>query len=113
MPITNEKAWQHQVDINTDGYGGACIAVARRAMEILDEEPGEFDCHSLICRADDDSKAGGITGFMAGCVAQIISQVHSRGEEFRKQWNGDHGVDEEKAKGGVVNPAILTVKTEG
>jgi hypothetical protein len=26
-----------------------------------------------------------------------------------EEWNKDHGVDENKAKGGTVNPAIITI----
>lgn len=88
--------------------------VARRAMEILDNESEDFDTHALICRADDESKAGGITGFMAGCVASMISQCHSRGEEFRKKWNKDNQIHDEGDKanesGGVLNPAILNIE---
>lgn len=109
MAIIDQAGWDKCVSNNSDPYGNAAIMVARRVMEILDAEPGDFDCHKLICRADDESKAGGITGFMAGCVANIVSKVHSRGEEFRNKWNSDHGVSKEKSKGGVVNPAILTV----
>jgi len=81
-------------------------------MELLDEEK-DFDCHKIICRAGREIEAGGLTGFMAGCVAEIISKVHSRGEEFRKKWNKDYGVDEKKAKGGIVNPAIMTISDKG
>jgi hypothetical protein len=121
MPITNKKDWNECVENNKDGYGGACIKVAEKAMEILDKEEGDFETHALICRADDESGAGGITGFMAGCVAQMISHCHSRGEEFRKKWNNDNGIIEtEEGKkdigakkanesGGVINPAILTI----
>lgn len=109
MPIIKPEEWQKCVSNNSDPYGKAVVDVARRAMEILDSEPGDFDCHKLLCRADDECKVGGITGFMAGCAANIISQCHSRGEEFRIKWNSNHGVKESKAKGGVVNPAILTL----
>lgn len=109
MPIIKQKEWDKCVSINQDPYGKCCIDVARKAMEILDNEPDDFDCHSLICRADDEIDAGGITGFMAGCVAQMISELHSRGEEFRKKWNKEHGIKEENDKGGVVNPALFTI----
>jgi len=109
MPIVKQKEWQQCVSNNSDPYGKAVVDVARRAMEILDAESGEFDCYKLLCRADEECGAGGITGFMAGCAANIISQCHSRGEEFRIKWNGDHGVKESEANSGVVNPAILTV----
>jgi hypothetical protein len=82
-------------------------------MKILDDEPGDFNTYKIICRADEEIKAGGITGFMAGCVASMVSQVHSRGEEFRKKWNKDNQIGEEGDKanesGGVLNPALLNV----
>ena len=69
-----------------------------KAMEILDEEPGDFDTHELICRADNESAGdGGITGFMAGAVASMISACHSRGDEFRRKWNGDNQIADETA----------------
>jgi hypothetical protein len=114
LPITNQKLWDKCVKNNTDPYGNEVIMVARRAMEILDTEQGEFDCHALICRADDESGAGGITGYQAGVVAKVISSVHNRGEEFRKRFNGEYIKDPAKLKEandgkGIVNPAILTV----
>ena len=116
MPIKDTKAWNKWVENNKDPYGGACVKVAKKVMEILDEEEGDFCPHELICRADDESDAGGITGFMAGCVANMVSGCHSRGEEFRKKWNiftqvGDEG---EKANegNGVLNPALLNVSTK-
>ena len=105
MPIVNEVDWNKQVEMNKDAYGKCAIDVARRVMELLDKVK-EFDCNDLICKAD---KQGELTGFLAGCVAQIVSKCHSRGEEFRKKWNKDYGVEGKKDKGGVVNPAIMTV----
>jgi len=113
--ITNQKAWDENVKINTDSYGKACVDVARQVMEILDEGK-DFDCHKIICQAEDDIGGDGITGFMAGCVASMISQCHSRGEEFRKKWNIDNQIQNEGEKanksGGVLNPAILTIETK-
>jgi len=112
MPITNEKEWGEMVRINSDPYGKACVDVTRKVMELLDEDPiplhnGYDDIHTaygLICKADDDVSGGGLTGFMAGCVAQMVFQCHSRGDEFRKSNNGDTKTD------GVVNHALLTVE---
>jgi hypothetical protein len=113
MPITDEKLWNSWVKANKDPYGKCCVDVARHVMEILDKEPGDFDCDKLIDRADREIKAGGITGFMAGCVASMVSKSHSRGEEFRKKWNiaNQVGTEGEKANksGGVLNPALLTI----
>jgi hypothetical protein len=52
----------------------------------------------------------GLTGFLSGCAAQMVSQFHERGEEFKDYWNEQWGVP--KGTKGTVNPAILTVKTK-
>lgn len=113
MPIVDQEAWQSWVDANKDAYGKCCVDVARRVMDILDKESGDFDCHKIICRADDEIEAGGITGFMAGCVAAMVSKVHSRGEEFRRKWNLDTQIHDEGEKandsGGILNPALLNI----
>ena len=118
MPITKPEDWQESVDKNKDPYGDACVKVARRVMEILDEEPGEFDCHKIITRADHEALGeadGGIPGFTAGAVASMVSHCHSRGEEFRRKWNlhTQIGNEGEKANesGGVLNPALLNFDT--
>lgn len=112
--MINEEKWNAWVENNKDPYGGACVKVARRVMELLDEDPTPLHngyhpdihtAHGLICKADDDTKAGGITGFMAGCVAQMVTECHERGEEFRKSHN-----DEEYEGEGVQNHALLTIK---
>jgi hypothetical protein len=111
--ITKTEDWQAWVDNNKDPYGKACIDVARKVMELLDEREGDFDCKALVTEADDLAKAGGITGFMAGCVAQMVSHCHSRGDEFRRKWNISNqiGTEGEKANegDGVLNPAILNL----
>jgi hypothetical protein len=111
--MKNEKDWKKLVKKNKDPYGKACVDVARRVMKLLDEDdtplhngyhPDTHTAHGLICKADDDIKAGGITGFMAGCVAQMVVHCHERGEEFRKSHN-----NEDYEGDGVQNHAILTI----
>ena len=106
MPIINQEKWDIYVSKNKDSYGKACVDTARRVMEILDEEK-DFDTHEIIGRADKEVEAGGLTGFMAGAVAEMISICYSRGDEFKKKWNKDWGDENNK---GVINPAILTIK---
>ena len=112
MPVIKIEDWNSWVEKNKDPYGKACVDVARRVMEILDEVE-EFDTHAIICLADDEVKAGGITGFMAGCVASMVSHCHSRGEEFRRKWNLDNQLQDEgeraNEEGGVLNPALLNL----
>ena len=116
MNLKNSKKWNNYVKKNTDPYGKACVDVARRVMEILDEN-SPFDPHTLICRANKDVNVAGITGFMAGCIAQMVSVCHTRGEEFRRLWNKDIGITDEDGdkaneSGGVINPAILIMKAK-
>ena len=122
MSIVNKEIWDSYVNNNKDAYGKCCVDVAREVMRLLDEDntplhegyhPDKNTPHGLICLADDNIEAGGITGFMAGAVATMVSQCHSRGEEFRKIWNheiqiGTEG-DEANKNGGVLNPAILNI----
>ena len=108
MPIIDEKGWKECQEKNKDPYGNCCVKVAKRVMEILDENKN-FDANHIINQANDDIEAGGITGFMAGAVAGIVSNCHSRGEEFRIKWNEQYGVSKDKK--GVVNPAILHVSS--
>ena len=106
MPIVEQEKWDSWVEKNTDSYGKCCVDVARDVMTELDK--GEkFDCHDVICKS---KHADGITGFMAGAIASMVSQVHSRGDEFKKQWNSGYGVKEESK--GVVNPALVTIEVD-
>ena len=109
--ITNTELWNDYIEKNKDDYGKCCVDVARQVMKILDDEEGDFDQHNIINRADDEIKAGGITGYMAGAVASMVSGCHSRGDEFREKWNKGYGV-EDKSQKGVVNPALVTIEVE-
>jgi hypothetical protein len=113
MKLKDKKAWNEWVKNNKDPYGAACIKVAKRVMEILDENK-EFDVNKIINKADEETKAGGLTGFMAGCVAQMVAKCHERGEEFRQKWNIKYQLQDEGEKAnkgkGVLNPALLTIK---
>lgn len=114
MKLKNKELWDSYVEKNQDPYGGCCVKVAQRVMELLEEDdtplhngsqPDIHTAHGLICKADKDIDAGGITGFMAGAVAHMVAKCHERGEEFRKSWNNEFGHEGE----GTVNPALVTV----
>jgi hypothetical protein len=107
--LIDPEAWSAWIENNQDPYGGACVKVAEKVMEYLDDPDRKIDAYKMISEADKESKAGGITGFMAGAVAQMVATCHARGDEFRRDFNKEFGVEEEKAQGGVVNPAILTI----
>lgn len=102
------KEFEDWANKNSDSYGKACVDVARRAMEILDECK-DFETHALIVQADKAVHGQSeLTGYMAGVIASAITHFHERGAEFNKKWNKDNGgTGEEK---GTINPAILTIK---
>ena len=113
MPIIKQEEWDKYVKLNKDAYGKCCVDVAREVMHLLDEPNKGYeniDTHRIICEAEKNIGGDGITGFMAGCVAEMVSHCHSRGEEFRKAWNGDVGkVTGQENVEGVLNPAVMTV----
>lgn len=82
MPITNHTEWTNWVERNKEPYGKCCVEVARKVMEFMDEEPGPLNVRELISRSDAVIDGGGITGFMAGAVAAMVSCCHSRGKSL-------------------------------
>lgn len=86
-----------------DPYSFACVEVTIKVIKAL-------DAGKTVKEAHDEMYGAGLSGFMAGEVAGMVSHFHERGDEFRKFWNEKFGVTEEKAKGGVVNPALVTLK---
>jgi hypothetical protein len=111
MNLRDAEAWKRYEEANDDEYGRCCVDVARRAMEILDNEK-PFSPSNIISRASRELNAG-ISGFMAGAVAEMISRCHERGEEFRQLWNEENQIsaEEERAndRGGVLNPALISI----
>ena len=115
MTIIKEEDWQKHVDANDDPYGKCCVDVTREVMRLLDTpEYQTFDCYKVICDAEKNIGEDGITGFMAGAIASMVSQCHSRGEEFRKMWNLENQIHNEGEKanekeGAVINPALMSI----
>ncbi len=106
LPLTTKddksaKDWQSSLKKNQDSYGWAVMEVVSKLGAALDEglPPAEAEAKAI--------KGSGITGFMAGAMAQMIANLHPRGDEFNKYWNHQFGADDAK---GTVNPAILTIK---
>lgn len=105
---------------NTDAYGGCCVRFAREWAEEMEKR---IDAGARLEDVASDSATEvnrrpgyGITGFMYGAAASIISQCWDRGEEFRRWHNVDTCGPEKGAKanekpGAVANPAILTIGT--
>lgn len=83
-----------------DSYSFGVVLATVRAFGVLDDPT----------KTPEDAEKSwlgiGLSGFMAGCAAQWVVHFHERGEEFRVYFNAQWGVDESKANGGVVNPAL-------
>jgi len=111
--ITNKKLWNSWMKNNKDPYGKCCVDIARKVMELLDDgDHKDFDPNEIITEAEKLIGEEGITGFMAGCIARIVSICHSRGEEFKKKWNEYYALTEEdKNRESTINPALITIKT--
>jgi len=86
--LINKELLQNQIEINSDGYGSACVNIAVNIMEHLDLFEGEFNIgyspdmttpHGIICKCDDQ---GGITGFMAGAARNIVANCYKDGWKF-------------------------------
>lgn len=87
MPIIKQKEWNKHVELNKDPYGKCCVDVAREVMRMIDEPihiHTPIDTHRIICDAVKNVGEAGITGFMAECIVNMVSRVHSRGKDLRK-----------------------------
>lgn len=88
--------WNEYVNTNrSDEYSNACVKVAEKVMEILDHNneslhkgyyPDINTAHGIICKADEDIGAGGISGFQAEAVEIMVKECHSRGKEFSESY---------------------------
>jgi len=102
-----EKEWEEGVEKNRDDYGYGVVQATVAVCNALDDPTKTYK------EAHDKCHGFGITGFMAGCMAQWVSHFHPRGEGFRKWWNSEHQIHHEGDKangdGGILNPAVLTI----
>ena len=86
--LINKEYLDKQIEINSDGYGSACVQVTINVMEHLDNFEEDFNLgyspdmttpHGIICKCDDQ---GGITGYMAGAARNIVALCHKLGWKF-------------------------------
>ena len=101
-----EAEYAEYVGKNQDGYGNCAVCSGAALGAALDRGETPEQAERSMC----DSEAGKeLSGFLAGCAVEQVAHFHPRGEEFRKWWNERYGIKPENDKGGVVNPAILTI----
>lgn len=73
-------------------------------MEYLTKKYG-MKMSEIWDRCSDLANVDGVTGFMYGAAASIISQVWELGEDFRKCYNSKWNY----SGAGTANPAVLTI----
>ena len=109
-----EKQKGHE-DPMADAYGLACFSYAEcwaNMMEAEMEANPDADFGELAKRLSHEADEEGITGFMYGMAVSILSECWVNGELLRRWHNGEYGVKAEDDNGGVVNPAILTIREQ-
>jgi hypothetical protein len=95
---------------NNDGYGSAVVRYENRWADLMEAEMAAGKkLEDVAESASHTADSEGITGFMYGCAVQGLARFWAHGDALRKWHNAQHGVTEEKAQGGTVNPAILTI----
>ena len=108
-----EGDWQKGLANNQDFYGRGVYDFAKRWANLMEQdiaENGDALC-AITLNAEKRSREAdtdGITGFMYGCAVEILTKVWEWGEILRKWHNKEYGYEGE----GVVNPAIMTVRSK-
>lgn len=86
--VVDKEGLRRYLERNRDDYGGACVKVVINVMKYLDGFKGEFNIgyapdmttpHGIISHCDDQ---GGLTGFMAGVVRNIVTRCYKDGWKF-------------------------------
>lgn len=100
--------WETYKRVNSgESYGRGIISYATiwvQYMEYLTKKYG-MKMSEIWDRCSDLANVDGVTGFMYGAAASIISRVWQFGEEFRKCYNSKWNY----SGAGTVNPAVLTI----
>ena len=106
------KAKQKNDDPQAEAYSMECFHYTERWADLMEDglavDPN-VDFAELAKRTSSEADTSGITGFKYGMAVSILSKCWVEGETLRRWHNGEYGVKPEDDKGGVVNPAILTI----
>lgn len=103
-PETAEEWLQFADNNSNDGYSvfvvKATISMMKKFEEGISFEEAEQQVYN---------EELGLSGFMAGATANALSHFAKQGDEYRKYWNKQYGIEDPEEKG-TVNPAVLTIK---
>ncbi|MBL4951029.1 hypothetical protein JK635_02090 [Neobacillus sp. YIM B02564] len=108
MKVKDAKTYEDWKAKQKDDYSLACFRYAEKWADLMESEiDSGAKVKDIADRTSHEADTEGITGFMYGASVSILSQCWLHGEELRK-W---HNKEYEYEGDGVVNPAVLTVKT--
>lgn len=109
MKLKDMESYEDWKSNNTDPYGAGIFRYAEKWAELMELEINDnLQVKDIAKITSRNADTEGITGFMYGAAVHILSHVWEYGEELRKWHNGDYNYSGE----GLVNPAILTVKSK-
>lgn len=109
MEFKNKSDWELGKSKNTDPYGGCVYEYAEGWAKLMQREIINGNkLEDVAEKTSHEMGFLGITGFMYGAAVSILSHCWLYGERLRKWHNKEYNHEGE----GVVNPAILTIKTE-
>lgn len=114
MSLRDEEGWAKTVAANQDVYGSAIVRYAERWARVMEAEMSGGRKLSQCARdASHLADSEGITGFMYGAAASILSQVWQHGEDLRRWHNLETQIKDEGERanesGGVLNPALIRI----
>lgn len=105
-----EAEYEQYVKVNDDPYSARVVSYGREwadMMEALIEKGAKLE--EIADQTSHDADTDGITGYMHGAAVLGLAHFWVHGDALRVWHNAKHGVTEDKAQGGTVNPAILTI----
>lgn len=116
--VGDQATWEHAKAINTDSYGAGMMRFAERwAIAMQDQIASGKRLNDVADSTSREADTEGITGFMYGCAVSILAQCWAHGEELRRWHNLDTQIGNEGERanktGGVLNPALLNIRTDG
>lgn len=97
-----ESEYEKYITNNKDAYGKCAVDAGESVGKALDKGVTPEEAMGELSKHKD------LTGFLAGAAIEGVCYFNPRGEELRIAWNKKYNVTEDK--GGVVNPAIITIK---
>ena len=103
-PETAEEWLQFADNNSNDGYSVFVVKATISMMKKFEEGVSFEEAEQQVYNEE-----LGLSGFMAGATANALSHFAKQGEEYRKHWNKQNGIEDPEEKG-TVNPSRLIIK---